>query len=61
MAVPNRCTSLTLAVLTLDHGTIASTDIRLRLMPSDTIIRDAPPTRPMKFSALHSITEQRYA
>jgi hypothetical protein len=24
-----------IAVLTLDHGTIASTDIRLRLMPSD--------------------------
>jgi hypothetical protein len=24
-----------IAVMTLDHGTIASTDIRLRLMPSD--------------------------
>jgi hypothetical protein len=24
-----------MAVMTLDHGTIASTDIRLRLMPSD--------------------------
>ena len=49
-----------IGVMTLDRGTIASTDIRLRLMLSDNMIEPetAPPTRPMKFSALHSITEQ---
>ena len=35
-----------IAVLTLDHGTIASTDIRLRLMPSDKIDRGRDRTRP---------------
>ena len=32
---PNSLHVVDIAVMTLDHGTIASTDIRLRLMPSD--------------------------
>jgi hypothetical protein len=35
MIVPNRLHVVDIAVITLDHGTIASTDIRLRLTPGD--------------------------